>query len=68
VNAGNLVTFPADLQPYDSVKFTARIRASLHMVVEIWGKAILAPVLGLIGAGIGALLTAGGCQQVYRLN
>jgi hypothetical protein len=29
------------------------------------GKAILTPVFGLIGAGIGALLPAGGWQEVY---
>lgn len=32
------------------------------------GKAILTPVFGLIGAGIGALLPAGGWQEVYRSN
>jgi hypothetical protein len=32
------------------------------------GKAILAPVLGLVGAGIGALLPAGSWQQIYRSN
>ena len=32
------------------------------------GKAILTPVFGLIGAGIGALLPAGGWQEVYRPN
>lgn len=32
------------------------------------GKAILAPVFGLLGAGIGALLPAGGWQEVYRSN
>jgi hypothetical protein len=32
------------------------------------GKAILTPVFGLIGAGIGALLPAGGWRQVYRSN
>ena len=32
------------------------------------GKAILAPVFGLIGAGVGALLPAGGWQEVYRSN
>jgi hypothetical protein len=30
------------------------------------GKAILTPVLGLLGAGIGALLPAGGWQEIYR--
>lgn len=30
------------------------------------GKAILTPVFGLIGAGIGALLPAGGWQEIYR--
>jgi hypothetical protein len=30
------------------------------------GKAILTPVFGLIGAGIGALLPASGWQEVYR--
>jgi hypothetical protein len=32
------------------------------------GKAILTPVFGLLGAGIGALLPAGGWQEVYRSN
>jgi hypothetical protein len=32
------------------------------------GKAILTPVFGLIGAGIGALLPASGWQEVYRSN
>jgi hypothetical protein len=32
------------------------------------GKAILTPVFGLIGAGVGALLPAGGWQEVYRSN
>ena len=32
------------------------------------GKAILTPVFGLLGAGIGALLPAGGWQEVYRAN
>lgn len=32
------------------------------------GKAILAPVFGLVGAGIGALLPAGSWQEVYRSN
>jgi len=32
------------------------------------GKAILTPVFGLIGAGIGALLPSGGWQEVYRSN
>lgn len=30
------------------------------------GKAILTPVFGLIGAGIGALLPSGGWREVYR--
>ena len=30
------------------------------------GKAILTPVFGLLGAGIGALLPAGGWQEIYR--
>ena len=30
------------------------------------GKAILTPVFGLIGAGVGALLPSGGWQEVYR--
>jgi len=30
------------------------------------GKAILTPVFGLIGAGIGAALPAGGWQEIYR--
>jgi hypothetical protein len=30
------------------------------------GKAILTPVFALVGAGIGALLPAGGWQEVYR--
>jgi hypothetical protein len=32
------------------------------------GKAILTPVFGLIGAGLGALLPAAGWQEVYRSN
>jgi hypothetical protein len=32
------------------------------------GKAILAPVFGLVGAGIGAALPAGRWQEVYRSN
>ena len=32
------------------------------------GKAILTPVFGLLGAGIGALFPAGGWQEVYRSN
>jgi len=32
------------------------------------GKAILTPVFGLLGAGIGALLPTGGWQEVYRSN
>jgi len=32
------------------------------------GKAILTPVFGLLGAGIGALLPAGGWQEVYRAD
>jgi hypothetical protein len=32
------------------------------------GKAILTPVFGLLGAGIGALLPAGGWQEIYRSN
>jgi hypothetical protein len=32
------------------------------------GKAILAPVFGVIGAGIGAALPAGGWQEIYRSN
>jgi hypothetical protein len=32
------------------------------------GKAILTPVFGLLGAGIGALLPAGGWQELYRSN
>jgi hypothetical protein len=32
------------------------------------GKAILTPVFGLVGAGIGALLPAGGWQEVYRAD
>jgi hypothetical protein len=32
------------------------------------GKAILTPVFGLIGAGIGALLPASGWLEVYRSN
>jgi hypothetical protein len=32
------------------------------------GKAILTPVLGLLGAVIGALLPAGGWQEIYRSN
>lgn len=31
-----------------------------------WGKGILTPAFGLIGAGIGALLPSGGWQEVYR--
>ena len=30
------------------------------------GKAILTPVFGLIGAGIGALIPAGGWHEIYR--
>ena len=30
------------------------------------GKAILTPVFALIGAGVGALLPAGGWQEIYR--
>jgi hypothetical protein len=30
------------------------------------GKAILTPVFGLLGAGIGAVLPAGGWQEIYR--
>ena len=30
------------------------------------GKAILTPVFGLLGAGIGALLPTGGWQEIYR--
>ena len=32
------------------------------------GKAILTPVFGLLGAGIGALLPSGGWQEIYRSN
>jgi hypothetical protein len=32
------------------------------------GKAILTPVFGLIGAGVGSLLPAGSWQEVYRSN
>ena len=32
------------------------------------GKAIAAPLLGLVGAGIGALLPTGGWQELYRAN
>ncbi len=32
------------------------------------GKAIGTPVLGLLGAGIGALLPTGGWQELYRAN
>jgi len=32
------------------------------------GKAIATPVLGLLGAGIGALLPAGSWRQLYRAN
>ena len=32
------------------------------------GKAILTPAFGLIGAGIGALLPAGGWQELYRAD
>jgi hypothetical protein len=32
------------------------------------GKAILTPVFGLIGAGIGSILPAGSWQEVYRSN
>jgi hypothetical protein len=32
------------------------------------GKAILTPLFGLLGAGIGALLPAGGWQEIYRSN
>jgi hypothetical protein len=33
-----------------------------------YGKAILTPVFGLLGAGIGALFRGGGWQEIYRMQ
>jgi hypothetical protein len=43
-------------------------RSSFTICTGNLGKAVLTPAFGLIGLGIGALLPAGGWQEIYRCN